>query len=412
MLNKSIYKIRSSRHQRTDRAKALAIAGRHPFAVPFITFAVLIFLTGAGIGIAKLLKAPEPISDAKIVIISHDNTKQVVPSRERTVGGLLQRINIKLDEGDVVEPAVNTAINQDDFRINIYRAVPVQIVDGTKISYTFSAAKTGRSIAAQAKTEVFAEDKVSAAPVQDFVRTGAIAEQVIINRSKSINLNLYGTPLALRTHAETVGELIKQNNITLAKDDQLLPSAETPLTTNAQVFVVRNGIKIETVNETIAMPVQNITDPTLAYGTKAVRQKGSAGKQVITYQNTLRNDQVVSRSVLQKVVTVQPVTEIVVVGTSLSGIKADMARAGIAPADYQYADFIIAHESGWRPFAHNASSGAYGLCQALPGTKMASAGADWETNPVTQLRWCTGYAQARYGGWSGAHAFWLNNKYW
>lgn len=412
MVQKIVNRITSSRHLQTDRAKALAVAGRHPFAVPFITFGLLIFLTGLGLGIAALLKGPEVQSDAKIVIISVDQQKQVVPSREKTVGGLLKRLDIKLAEGDVVEPAVTSKINQDDFRINIYRAVPVQIIDGTKVTYTFSAAKTGRSIAAQANQQVFAEDKVSAAPVQDFLRTGAIAERVVINRSKSINLNLYGTPLAIRTHAETVGELIKQNKITLAKDDQLMPSADTPLTQQAQVFVVRNGIKIETITEDIPMPVENITDETLAYGTKAVRQKGSPGKKVTTYQNKLQNDKVVSRTILQQVVTVQPVKEIQVVGTSLSGIKADMGRAGIAPADYQYADFIISKESGWRPYARNASSGAYGLCQALPGTKMATAGADWETNPVTQLRWCNGYAKARYGTWAAAYNFWQRNHYW
>ena len=51
------------------------------------------------------------------------------------------------------------------------------------------------------------------------------------------------------------------------------------------------------------------------------------------------------------------------------------------------------------------STGAYGIPQALPGSKMASAGADWETNPVTQIRWMAGYV-SRYGGWQGAINFW------
>ncbi len=100
-------------------------------------------------------------------------------------------------------------------------------------------------------------------------------------------------------------------------------------------------------------------------------------------------------------------------GTSLSGIKGDMARAGIAPGDYNYADYIISHESGWRPNAGpRGTSGPYGLCQANPGTKMASAGADWVTNPVTQLRWCSGYASSRFGGWGGAYNYWLSHHNW
>jgi len=54
-------------------------------------------------------------------------------------------------------------------------------------------------------------------------------------------------------------------------------------------------------------------------------------------------------------------------------------------------------ESGWNVYAHNKSSGAYGIPQSLPGTKMASAGADWQTNPDTQIRWGLGYIQGRYG---------------
>lgn len=59
-------------------------------------------------------------------------------------------------------------------------------------------------------------------------------------------------------------------------------------------------------------------------------------------------------------------------------------------------------ESGWRVNAYNASSGAYGIPQALPGNKMASAGADWETNPATQISWGIGYIAGRYGTPCGA----------
>jgi hypothetical protein len=59
-------------------------------------------------------------------------------------------------------------------------------------------------------------------------------------------------------------------------------------------------------------------------------------------------------------------------------------------------------ESGWRVNAYNASSGAYGIPQSLPGDKMATAGADWETNPATQITWGLGYISARYGTPCGA----------
>lgn len=61
-------------------------------------------------------------------------------------------------------------------------------------------------------------------------------------------------------------------------------------------------------------------------------------------------------------------------------------------------------ESHWNVFAHNTGSGAYGIPQALPGEKMASAGADWQTNPTTQIIWGLGYIEGRYGSPCGAWA--------
>jgi len=67
-------------------------------------------------------------------------------------------------------------------------------------------------------------------------------------------------------------------------------------------------------------------------------------------------------------------------------------------------------ESGWRYDAENAS-GAYGIPQALPGSKMASAGPDWQTNPATQIKWGLGYIKAIYGDPCKAWAFEEANGY-
>ncbi|MEN0069518.1 MAG: lytic transglycosylase domain-containing protein [Propionicimonas sp.] len=68
-------------------------------------------------------------------------------------------------------------------------------------------------------------------------------------------------------------------------------------------------------------------------------------------------------------------------------------------------DSIIMRESRWNPFADNPHSSAYGIPQALPGSKMASAGADWQTNPATQITWGLGYVKQRYGTPCGAWGF-------
>ncbi|MFF4538364.1 aggregation-promoting factor C-terminal-like domain-containing protein [Streptomyces aureus] len=70
---------------------------------------------------------------------------------------------------------------------------------------------------------------------------------------------------------------------------------------------------------------------------------------------------------------------------------------------------IVEHESGWNVSATNSSSGAYGLVQALPGSKMASAGSDWKTNPKTQIKWGLDYMNSRYGSPTAAWSFWQAN---
>ncbi|WP_059009510.1 aggregation-promoting factor C-terminal-like domain-containing protein [Streptomyces specialis] len=90
----------------------------------------------------------------------------------------------------------------------------------------------------------------------------------------------------------------------------------------------------------------------------------------------------------------------------------DIAREMIDD-DTQYACFanIVDHESDWDHTATNASSGAYGLVQALPASKMAEAGADWKTNPETQIEWGLDYMNERYGSPCGAWAFWQANQW-
>lgn len=74
-------------------------------------------------------------------------------------------------------------------------------------------------------------------------------------------------------------------------------------------------------------------------------------------------------------------------------------------------EWLWEHESGWRWNADNPTSDAYGIPQALPGRKMASAGDDWEHNAATQIRWGLGYIQSRYGSPVAAKSFWLTHHW-
>lgn len=80
------------------------------------------------------------------------------------------------------------------------------------------------------------------------------------------------------------------------------------------------------------------------------------------------------------------------------------AAQRIGSVQFTCLDKLFTRESHWRTRARNSSSGAYGIPQALPGSKMAWAGADWRTNPVTQVKWGLHYIKARYGTACGAWA--------
>lgn len=389
------------------------IAKKPLFTIPIATFMVLLLLVMVGFLITSHGHPKLAPNDTSVVVISYDHHEQTVPTHAKTVGDLMARLNIKLNPGDVVEPSQDTEIAGDNFRINVYRAVPVTIVDGDKKTFAYSAAATPRSIVKQAGVTVYPEDNLNLLPTENFLSESSIGERVVIDRATPVSVNLYGTSVTLRTHAKTVADLLKEKNIKLGQGDQVQPAQTTPLTASTQVFVIRKGTQLQTVEQPIDMPVQTVDDGSLSFGTTAVRQQGAPGKKLITYQIELQNGQEVSRKVIQEVVSQDPVAQIVARGTHFdinSDHGAIMTAAGIATSDFPYVDYIVSHESHWNYLAQNAS-GAYGLCQALPGSKMASAGGDWQTNPITQLKWCNGYA-SRYGGWAGSYQHWLAYHNW
>jgi hypothetical protein len=80
-------------------------------------------------------------------------------------------------------------------------------------------------------------------------------------------------------------------------------------------------------------------------------------------------------------------------------LAADMAASkyGWSSSEFSCLDSLWTHESGWSVTASNSSSGAYGIPQALPGSKMAAYGSHWATNPVTQIEWGLAYIHDSYG---------------
>ena len=289
---------------------------------------------------------------AKFVTFYDEGEKLTVKTEAHTVREAIDRAGIVVNTGDIVEPGLDTEINADNFFINIYRARPVVIKDGKTTKYIMTASYDMKVIAKEAGLTIYDGDEIEFVPNEGFLETGV-----------------------------------------------------------ASVYkVTRNGGRTLTVEEEIPFNEREEKDASMEKGTSEVRQLGEVGVKKVTY-NILYVDNVeVSRELVSEEVTKEPVDRIVVVGAKKSippewETCAGWARqAGVSEADLSSALDLIYHESGCRVDAANPS-GAYGIPQALPGSKMASAGADWETNPVTQIRWMAGYVN-RYGGWQGAIDFW------
>lgn len=146
----------------------------------------------------------------------------------------------------------------------------------------------------------------------------------------------------------------------------------------------------------------------------------AAGKASVGTADLAARDQAISRSNVDRVsraaalksAELSPGTGVAVTRTeklSLSDPKALtralMPQYGLASADFDCIDNIWTQESNWNVHADNPRSSAYGIPQALPGSKMASEGADWRNNPETQIRWGLGYIADRYGSACSAWSF-------
>ncbi len=391
----------------------------HPFVVPVLTFLVLFFVSM--VGYVSFNGQTIGASDTMVVSVSIDGEQQIVPTRAQNVADLLQRLNISLGEKDIVNPALDTTIEADNFQVIIYRARPVLVEDGSKKTVTYTAQPTPEAIVEAAGVQVFPEDRLKTAgatsmDARDLLRDGIVAEKVVIDRATLANLNLYGTPIEVRTHAETVGELLAEKNVKLNEGDTLQPEPSTVLTPNTQVFVTRVGTQIATDDQKIPAPVETREDPALPAGTQRVQQAGSDGRKIVTYELELRNGVEASRRVIQEVIAAEPVKRIVIKGTKViySNPSANVELGKQIASDMGWTkEFsciysIFDRESKWNHLARNRSSGAYGIPQALPGSKM---GPGWESDPAVQIRWGIGYMVNRYGSPCKAQAFW-NVNHW
>lgn len=367
---------------------------------------------------------PTHRTGSHLVTIHDSGQEHTIVTEATTVKAALEDANITVNSNDITEPKLNMPMSGEQYNINVYRARPVVVTDGATKVRVMTAAQSPSGITAAAGIKLYDEDMTTMERVDDVLSDGGPGLKLTVKRATVFTLVLYGKPIEARTQARTVGDMLKAKHITLGKNDGTSVPATTTINPAMKVSVWRNGVQTVTLEEAVAMPTRQVQAVDKEIGFSQVQTAGQAGKKQVTYEINTQNGIEVSRKVIQEVVTTQPVEQVTIIGTKAvlpAGSHEDwMAAAGIAASDYGYVNYIVMHEGGWEPCKVQggaidctyAGSMGYGLVQATPGGKMVSAGADWRTNPITQLKWATGYAVGRYGSWGGAYNHWLSSHNW
>ncbi len=289
--------------------------------------------------------------------------------------------------------------------------MPYRIVDGQKSILTRSAARSPRLIAEQAGVTVYPQDSVDLQPVSSMAEAGTIGQDIVIDRATVVTVSVDGQALEMRSRGTTVEQLLKDNGIDVSSSDKVSPSIDTKLKGGMNISVARVRVKVETSDEVIAAPVQEVSDETQARGYKKVKTEGSAGLRRVTSIVTYNNGKVAEKKEVKSEVVTEAVARVEVVGTKVQyandaiQLGHDMAAArGWTGANWDALYSLWMKESGWNPNTANRSSGACGIPQAYPCSKIT------DKSTAGQIKWGLDYIKGRYGNPSAAWAHWLVYK--
>ena len=266
---------------------------------------------------------PAVSAEETLVTIYDRGAEKTIVTKARTVREALKVANVTIDEAqDVIEPALDDEMVASKYHINIYRARPITIVDGGKRLSITTAQQTPALIAKAAGLKMYNEDKTEVSKPSDVVVDGA-SLVMKVDRATAVNFVLYGKPSVMRTHAETVGELLDEKHITIGKDDTLSVDKSTKIVADMKIELWRNGVQTVTVEEDIAFETEKVQDANRDIGYREVKQPGENGKKNVTYEIEMRNGQEVARKEIASVATKEPKKQIEVVGakhtTSFTG---------------------------------------------------------------------------------------------
>ena len=288
--------------------------------ITFVSGAILMLVGGLFFVNQALADAAKPAAKAgeKLVTIYDRGAEKTIVTKARTIREALKLAKFSIDERqDVVEPSLDSEMVAEKYNINIFRARPITIVDGNKRLKVTTAEQTPALIAKVAGIEVFEEDKITLSNSDNMAVDGANMVMKI-DRASMVNFVLYGKESVIRTHAKTVGELLKEKNISPKKDDTLSVDRSAKIIPGMKIELWRNGKQTITAEEDVKFEVEKVQDANRDSGYREVKQAGENGKKNVTYEVEMKNGVEVSRKEIASVVTKEPKKQIEIVGTKSS----------------------------------------------------------------------------------------------
>lgn len=296
-----------------------------------------------------------------------DGAERAISTDAQTVGEALKDARINVEDRDLVEPGLDAKIEGTGFNINIFRARPVLVEDQGSEYKVYTAQQSPKLIAKAAGLQTYDEDSFKTEVVTDFIKDEYIGQKVVIDRAVPLSLLFDGEELKLRTQAETVGNLLKQEGVVVRDNDQLNFELSDEISSNMKIIVVRVGHRLQTTEEAIDFKTEIIYDTSKPVDWSETQQKGKPGVKIVSYEI---NKQTGKKTPLQTVVKSKPVNKVLRKGSKSPKVSVSVGLENIKQC-----------ESGGNYQAVNPA-GYYGAYQFGIGTWNSTAQAAGRTDLV------------------------------
>lgn len=230
-----------------------------------------------------------------------------------TIADALKENGIELDPRDTVEPSRDEELVAPSYKVNIYRARPVIVVDGAVRSKIMTPYQTVSQIASDAGITMYPEDTAELRPSADFIGDGA-GLQMTIDRSVVVKLDLYSKKAEVRTQGDTIAEMLEEKGIVLGRDGRTSLPLNTPITAGMEVRVWQEGKSTVTIEQPEPFVTEKIYDADRNIGYKVVKTPGVNGIRSITYEIEVKDGAEIARREIASIVTQPSSKQVEIIG--------------------------------------------------------------------------------------------------